>query len=221
MIQTALQQKTPGLIPVLESAAHMTTNFAALSGLIEHALLLKDWGFTKSADFDSGAGPVVVYDSHSCRIRFHLERDGGNENLSIQYGRLHAPVNAQVMQWRGAEHYCWYGEYELQLAFQFLDGYSPQEAFNTRWIFFQVEPDCVDPELEGIVDSALEQSLNLHAALLGHYGLRLFELFDLRRPALWEQYLLFLKEFYKLMDDDNRARGIKSLPYGLPAYKFC
>jgi len=31
-----------------------------------------------------------------------------------------------------------------------------------------------------------------------HYGKRLFELFDLRQPNLWEQYRGFLKEFYDI-----------------------
>jgi hypothetical protein len=31
-----------------------------------------------------------------------------------------------------------------------------------------------------------------------YYGQRLFELFDVRRPELWEQFAHFIKEFHKI-----------------------
>ena len=49
--------------------------------------------------------------------------------------------------------------------------------------------------LENTVDD-IEYSLRYHAAIWDYYGNRLFELFDLRQPELWEQYTQFVKEFY-------------------------
>jgi hypothetical protein len=37
-----------------------------------------------------------------------------------------------------------------------------------------------------------------HAMIWEHYGQRLFELFDLRRPDLWEKYSSFVIQVYDL-----------------------
>ena len=44
----------------------------------------------------------------------------------------------------------------------------------------------------------LEWTAEMHKAIWQYYGNRLFELFDLRRPDLWQQYREFLKEVYDI-----------------------
>ena len=39
----------------------------------------------------------------------------------------------------------------------------------------------------------------LQSAVWKHYGQKLFDLFDLRHPDLWEEYRKFLEEYYKLL----------------------
>jgi hypothetical protein len=43
-----------------------------------------------------------------------------------------------------------------------------------------------------------ELTLAMHKSIWKTYGQNLFELFDLRRPDLWEQYRKFLKEYYDI-----------------------
>jgi hypothetical protein len=38
----------------------------------------------------------------------------------------------------------------------------------------------------------------MHKAIWQYYGKRLFELFDLRQPDLWQEYREFLKEVYDI-----------------------
>lgn len=38
----------------------------------------------------------------------------------------------------------------------------------------------------------------MHASFWEHYGQRLFELFDLRRPDLWDEYTRFVVEYRRL-----------------------
>jgi hypothetical protein len=59
----------------------------------------------------------------------------------------------------------------------------------------------------------LVEKSSKHSILWAHYNGKLFELFDLRRPDLWEAYREFLKEYYALL-------GLKS-DYGVPFDYVC
>lgn len=187
--------------------------------MLEHFLDFKRWNFKRTySDISPKAPPFVIYDSKWCRVQFALkggDRYRGDEML-VFYGRLHAPSDMAVMNWNGEECYCWHQVYEV---LNFLDGLSPQEAVDQlqlRSEWPRVAEHFKQSELGKKLsrENHPEWVTRMHAAIWEHYGQRLFELFDLNHPDLWEQYKLFIREYYR----------IKGMPViqGLPAKdKIC
>src|SRR5258706_3149015 len=142
--------------------------------------------------------PSLIYDSDSCRVRFIWLRgdirDGGYPTMSVRYGRLHALDNHRFILWNEQLSHCWH---RIDLALNFLDGMTPQEAVEKRneW------PTVMDQFIQankGHNWSHIEWTARTHAAVWEYYGNRLFGLFDLRYLDLFDQYMLFIKQFYKL-----------------------
>ena len=50
-------------------------------------------------------------------------------------------------------------------------------------------------------------------AIWKHYGNHFFEIFDLRKPDVWEKYQMYIKEFY-----DLKGRRANTVP---PLDKVC
>ena len=193
--------------------------YEKLTRLLESILDFKRWGFRQSYAFISPKSlPYVIYSSEWCRVRFSLnggDQYHGNE-LAVRYGRLHAPDNEAVLIWNGEKCRCWHLVYD---ALDFLDGLSPQEAVDQ----LHKQPS---PVVEQFRQSELGKKLHFdhlpewatreEAAIWEHYGQRLFDLFDLRRPELWEEYTRFIKEYYKILD----IKPGPGSPYP-PRYKVC
>ena len=97
--------------------------------LIEECFKLKERGFRKIYSGSvPDAMPIIVYESSQCRVRFTWEistsyRDP--EFMRIQYGRLHAPIDKNIVEWNNENYYCWH---DIRLVLLFLDGLTPQEA---------------------------------------------------------------------------------------------
>lgn len=200
----------------------MKMDFTTLTELIIRFLPLQDWGFTESIRFHSGADFAVIYNSQWCRVKFYIERERFGENLHVYYGRLHALDNALIMKWNGENCYCWHDHHDLQLALNFLDRVSPQDAYKTRLAPIKLFQDYYDSDLAKNASSGPEEhSIKLHSLIWKHYGIRFFELFDLQHPDLWHQYIDYLKEFYRLEDKEFNLKGIKRVPYDPPQYKKC
>ncbi len=159
---------------------------------------LERWGFRESTRFQS-TSPKIIYDSNYCRVNFFWE--GWDYNLGysmgILYGRLHAPDDEISMEWQGRECRCWH---HIEPALHFLDGTSPQYAAKN---FFRSQV------IHNFRLSELGQSLakkhrqpewliRAHASIWKQYGQRLFDLFDLRHPELWEEYQTFIKAVFKI-----------------------
>lgn len=194
----------------------LQSEFPELIQMFENILNVRHWGFQQTF---KGVGaqipPTVVYDSEWCRVRFMLQasdRHDDKTQMTIMYGRLHAPIDQFVITWNGEQCHCWHG---LKRALYFLDGLSPREMIErrSRW------PD----RMEQFEHSRLEQGLKwpqpewlvrMHSFIWGEYGKRLFELFDIRRPDLWEKFSLFLKEYDKLYEGPP-------VPVYPPEYKVC
>jgi len=174
--------------------SEMRLHIPAVTNLIAHSLPLQDWGFTESAKTDS----TIIYNSQWCRIKFVIEKDITEDHLHIYYGRLHASDNEQIMEWNGRKCYCWYHHADIKIALEFLDGVSPQNAYKWRRQPLPLFESYFNSEFAKSIDNAEERYLKLHAMIWEHYGTRFFELFDLRRPDLWEKYTQFIKEFYKI-----------------------
>ena len=202
----------------------MYTDFPALINLIQNSLPLQVWGFSENARLENDGNLVVIYNSQWCRIKFYVEKERNSEILHIFYGRLHALDNAVLMKWNGEDCYCWCDYYHLSLALKFLDGYSPEKAFETKRIPLQLVQDYLDSDFAKNTKNSMELSIKLQVMLLEHYGTRFFELFDLQRPDLWKKYLEFLEEYYKpieeKVDAGFRRKGIEGYS-NPPGYKRC
>ena len=194
-----------------------------LINLINNSLPLSKWNFVESLRSDT----LLIFNSPLCRMKFSIERDRYVNHLFYSYGRLHAKDNLQIMKWKGKEHYCWNGYMHIQLALKYLDGQSPNEAYQRPFVFQRLFEDYYDPEkVKNMKYGNVERLILLQGAIWEQYGMRFFELFDLQRPDLWEQYLYFLKEYYHQEELDSEAalkrRGVVGpSPYDPPLYRRC
>ena len=186
----------------------MRLDTSTVANLVASSLPLSDWGFTESVRFVSVADPIIIFNSQWCRVKFLIEREMTKDFLRISYGRLHALDSSWIMHWNGENHYCWHSHpFDIRFMLEFLDGTSPQNAYKRRWTPFPFFEDYSNSKFAKSIDSLEERNLKLHSAIWEHYGLRFFELLDLRRPDLWEQYLDFLKECFKPKNSGSEKDG--------------
>jgi hypothetical protein len=196
-----------------EEIEHIINNeFPWYIKTLESCFDFKRWGFQMIYSGPvSNTHPTIIYESKICRVRFIWEVRNDervrSETARILYGRLHAPMFQSVMDYNGEKYYCWHN---VDKALCFLDGLTPQEAFNNTkspvfmWDFYTANKN------RGWRDA--EREVRMQAAVWEHYGQSLFDIFDLNRPDLWQQYVNFLKGFYSI--------GVKWVdPF--PLYKVC
>jgi len=168
---------------------------------------LNRWGFQEKGRLKTKF-PVIVYQSSWCLMKFAwggMEMQGGY-TISVDYGRLHAPIDDIYMKWNGEKCHCWHN---VSYALHFLDGNSPDSIAGKNY----KRPYVMEQFMQSDIGVSLkdrrhqpEWLTRMHGAIWDHYGIRLFELFDLRKPNLWEQYRQFIKEFY---DIEGRSPNIK------------
>ena len=204
-----------------------------LTDLIEQFLPIQEWGFTENLRVEARE-PFLIYNSKWCRIRFFIERDRYEEYLHISYGRLHAENSSQIMKWNDKKCRCWQHYSDLNLIFNFLDDVSPHDAYKAMFSFydnhspkhpmfqtqrpmhplFQAQLNSRNPNDKLLSTELLVmQSLKFHSSIWSYYGLRFFELFDLRRPDLWERYVSFLRDVYEPEDYERYIPPGKLLEY--------
>jgi len=196
----------------------------SLTEIVERFMPFDNWGFKQSARFfgdrpdrisSSGVehSPTVIYDSPYCRVKFLIDTTGIGRNMGLHvfYARLHAPTHGKLMNWKGEDCYCWHWDVH-QLILKFLDGNSPAEAVAKRGKDPEGLKEFRKLGLEKAIDD-FEYPARYHTAIWTFYGDRFFELFDLRRPELWEQYVQFVREFY---DKHRRSRNVQP-----PLDKIC
>jgi hypothetical protein len=126
--------------------------------------------------------------------------------LSIQYGRLHAADKEDTILWKRELHHCWH---HVSLALCFLDGMSTEDAAKILW-----NHPIMTKYKESNAGSQATIEAGMHAIIWERYGQRLFQLFDLRRPDLWDNYSIFIKQVYEI-------KGFKHYGYGVPREKIC
>ena len=189
----------------------------AVVQLIEDNLDIGKWNFKLSfRDFSRRSYQKVIYDSTYCRVNisFSRQRLPKYDELSVYYGRLHAPNEAAIMKWQGQECHCWHRRVD---PLRFLDGLSPQEAFQQEKM--HKLPDVVKEFYNSDEGMKLREkytpkyTIVLESLIWRYYGQRLFDLFDLNQPVLWRKYQEFLKEYYQL-------RNMKA-SYGPPYENVC
>ena len=188
----------------------MQIDFSEVIQSAENYQPLKDWGFTLSSKHEGS--PVVsyaseiadpeswlVYTSQWCKIKislyksFHIQVP--EDEVFIKYGRVHALDNSRIMEHKGQKYLCWLDSVDCDLVFKYLDGQSPEEALP-----YSMRPQWLKDYLANAPKSEKrgESRLIYEKGYWDHYGLRFFELLDIRRPDLWDTYISFLKEYAKL-----------------------
>jgi hypothetical protein len=180
--------------------------------LIESSLDLKRWEFDKSfVSITAEKTPHIIYDSQWCRVMF---TDGGfdvstGNVMSVYYGRLQADNEDAVMNWNGESCYCWHG---VENAINFLDGLSPKEASDQLRVYGR-QPTVIEHFAQSEQGKELSKDqpkwmVRTHAAIWEHYGIRLFELFDLRQVDLWKKYLHWNREYHEI----RRSKKLSGFP---------
>ena len=168
-----------------------------LKKLLATSLPLKHYGFLSHTYFISQSGyPTIVYSSEKCKVKFLLDTDRYNRHsLFIEYGRLHAPDDESIMKWHGTECRCWH---RINIILRFLDGIPPQKAAKSLFERPQIIEEFKQSELAQKANNNAEKQALLHAAIWQNYEGRLFDLFDLHRTDIWDNFTRFIKEFHKL-----------------------
>jgi hypothetical protein len=168
-----------------------------MTHIAQSILDMSSWEFKES--YRSSKPGNLIYDSEWCRVNLvwgGWDYGGGN-SISIYYGRLHASNGEATMIWREEECHCWH---DFSLPLHFLDGRSPEEASKniyTHSLIEQYKQSDIGQSLTGKRRQP-EWLAQMHVTIWQHYGKRFFELFDLRRPDLWDKYRHFLKDIYDI-----------------------
>jgi hypothetical protein len=168
------------------------------------------WGFKESYRILKPG--KLIFNSEWCRLNLiwnGWDYLGGN-TISILYGRLHALNDKATMVWNNEECHCWH---DINHALHFLDGRSPRDTTKVIYSHPLTDPFYEDEVQEQFDRRQPEWLAKIHVTIWQHYSKSFFELFDLRRPDLWEQYRQFLKEFY-----DIKGRNLAIKP---PLDKVC
>ena len=163
--------------------------------------------------------PSIFYQSNQCQIRIQCLRDQRDPEIEIHvsYGRRHAPLDKDIIEWNNERCYCWHNLGRPLL--YFLDGQSPAEANSLEFIIPRTSREFL--ELSKDKEWTIPQhSARKHAFIWEHYDHHLFDLFDLRYPDLWEEYVNFLKEYDRINTEKSTMKviGIDTRP---PKYKIC
>lgn len=194
--------------------------FPKLIEILEGCLDFKYWGFklTHSGIFPQYL-PYIIYESEQCKIRFRWEQDRSYEQplIYINYSRSHAPLDQNLMIWNGQKCWCWH---RVERILNFLDGLSPFDTNNREFIV----PQAIKDFYQSNKDKGWSQpefKARSEAFLWDGYGQRLFNLFDLHRPDLWNGYTNFLKEYYTHQDEKNKLKGIPPSPIDPSLYEIC
>ncbi|MBK9778778.1 MAG: hypothetical protein IPP55_01810 [Anaerolineales bacterium] len=161
--------------------------------LVENVSGLKTFGFLRN--FQKVETNIVIYNSEQCRVKVvwgGWDPSAGN-SISIYYGRLHAPDENIKMIWNEEECHCWH---RFEHVIHFLNGVSPVEAAKLDYSTPITSNYFIDEVRNKFHRRQPEWLMHMHMDVWKHYGANFFELFDLRRPDLWERYRKFLKEMY-------------------------
>jgi hypothetical protein len=182
----------------LEKEAQSIT--ASLDILIHKRLEMERWGFVETYRNSSyHGGPILIFDNQWCRLEFtyDMERRREEDVLVLFYGRKHAANEKATIIWHGEECRCWYRHWWNII--YFLDGYTPLEAFKTEMAPAYIQEYTHSPAGRELSSkSQPEWALHLEVLIWQKYAPRLFELFDLEHPELWEKYYQFNKEIWKI-----------------------
>ena len=193
-------------------------------GLINQNVDLERWGFIQAYSNVVVDSPLyIIYDSQWCRVQFRyglVDYGGASHYLrdaSVQYGRLHATNDGRYKKTsNGRDAICWHALRYYVL--NFLDGLSPQEVADGKGkeprVIYKFEASSLGwvlPE-ENRVGRALIE-LRLHNNIWEYYGQKLFDVFDLRKPELWEKYVQYHNEIKRIKYETWKTKGKNKKPF--------
>jgi len=178
-------------------------------------LPLARFGFYET--YRDGQG-LLILNSEWGRVRFSATWEqhpynhyDGKYELSIYYGRLHAPNQDVGMKWQGEICECWLATWHYM--FEFIDHAFPnQSRVSDNDIFDEFRKKSKE------FPNGIHWRLAYTAEVWKYYTPQLFELFDLRRPELWEQYRDWLKARY-IAEGRSEAEDEKKVL--IPYYRVC
>jgi hypothetical protein len=166
-----------------------------MTHIAQNVMNLSLRGFVES--YRSAKPGKLIHDSEWCRVSLiwgGWDALEGN-SINVRYGRLHAPSEKVTMPWGGEDCRCWH---RVEHALHFLDGRTAAETAKLDYTHTLITAFYEDETRKKFFRRQPEWLAQIHVAIWQDYGKRLFELFDLRRPDLWEQYRQFLKQVYDI-----------------------
>jgi hypothetical protein len=210
--RSELQQGTPK--PSLQlsiSQQDEHNGFPALIRAIRHHLEFERWGFRIIHSGKLLHYSAIILQSEFCKVKILTVRDRPHEEPEVYfaYGRLHAPNEDKLATWNGEKCHCWH---DVREVLNFLDGLTPQEMIKYPQAPAFLDDFYAKNKFNGW--SRAEMEVRRQAAVWEQYGQRLFDLFDLRRPDVWQNYSDFRKEIYNLTVTYT-DRSVT------PSYKIC
>jgi hypothetical protein len=173
--------------------------------LIEANLDLRKHGFKLVFEkYKKSQNIKIIYNSRRCRLKFMFSRQRAPryDEMTIQYGRLHAPDEEPIMVWNQENCLCWH---HITDPVRFLDGLTPVQAFHQSQTLKE-PPLAIKQFRDSQAGKSLSEeyrpkySLVMHNTLWRMYGEPFFDLFDLQNGDLWDSYRGFLKEYYGLLN---------------------
>ena len=191
--------------------------------MLEQVFNFERWGFrqilNKSLSTDTHS---VVYESEWCRVHFRWVKPDIRDGYStshVFYGRLHAPANEMFMMWNGEKCHCWH---DVRFAIKYLDNITPQVVAENKYGWPQVMEQFIQSNRDSDW-SEIKWVARTHHAAWKHYGKNLFEIFDLRRPDIWETYSAWIKEVHLIDNEIYKKKNYRHRPtYGKPTIdKIC
>ena len=176
--------------------------------LLERVIKFERWGFAQSHLHIAPDGPpYVIYDSQWCRVQFYLGGGAGDRysgpTMTVYYGRLHAPSEESIIVYEGERAWCWH---RVEVALNFLDGLSPQEAVDQKKVKRQYWPNVPTRFLETDIAKEIspgrhpspELMARMHSVIWEYYGQSLFDVFDVNKPDLWKRYTQYVTEYCRI-----------------------
>jgi hypothetical protein len=137
----------------------------------------------------------------------------------VSYGRLHAPLEKEVIEWNSEKCRCWH-RLESSPLLYFLDGVSATEinrgGYRLHPVFEAFRQFSINKGWDGPKYLAAR-----NAFVWKHYGERFFDLFDVRNVDLWKEYRRYLEEHYLDREENYKRKGMVGIPFDPPRYMVC
>lgn len=205
-----MKRKRPSYIPENQWIEDLVSHVYHLA---HEYLPLQQWNFSESYRDEKS----LIFDSEYCRMKLLACWDAdmpwvGDYEVSIYYGRLHAPNQGFEMVWQDQRCNCWL-DLSWDYVLEYINHIFPAVRRPLRKDIFR---EFLEKRRE--FPSRIHWRLAVEAEVWRWYTPHLFELFDLRRPELWEGYRTWLKERYEAEnqnEEDDEQKGF------MPYYRVC